>query len=286
MESEPSAAVPPLAIAGESAADDVRVQWTDAYVSRCEALLGRSVCQRMGIFRLPADFCLSVIVPVFNEATTIEAVIKRLDATGLPMEILLVNDGSSDGSAEVLDGLAVRSGVRVIHHERNRGKGAAIRSGLLAATGDCIIIQDADLEYDPEDFRLLLQPLIAGDADVVYGTRYGHSDRHISPWWHQAANGLVTGLANLATGLKLSDVETCYKLARRETWQTITPRLRENRFGFEIESTAYFARQRLRFAERPIRYHQRWYDEGKKIGWKDGVRALWCIFIYGLLRRG
>ncbi len=286
MESESSAAVPPLALAGESAAEDVRVQWSDAYVSRCEALLGASVCQRIGIFRLPADFCLSVIVPVFNEATTISAVVKRLEDTGLPMEILLVNDGSQDGSGEVLDSLAERENVRVIHHQQNRGKGAAIRSGLVAASGDCIIIQDADLEYDPEDFRLLLQPLVAGDADVVYGSRYGHSDRSVSPWWHQAANGLITGLANLATGLKLSDVETCYKLARRQTWQTITPRLRENRFGFEIESTAYFARQRLRFAERPIRYHQRWYDEGKKIGWKDGVRALWCILIYGLLRRG
>ncbi|WP_153559164.1 glycosyltransferase family 2 protein [Roseimaritima sediminicola] len=286
MESESSAALPSPSVAGASAADDPSFQWTDAFVDRCEKLWGPSLCERMAIYRLPAGFCLTVIVPVFNEVATIAQVVSRLERTGLPLEIILVDDGSTDGSGAELDRLAQRDGVRALHHDRNRGKGAALRSGLQAARGDCIVIQDGDLEYDPEDFRLLLQPWVAGQADVVYGTRYGHSDRDVSPWWHQAANGLVTGLANLATGLKLSDVETCYKLAGREVWQAIVPRLREDRFGFEIESTAYFARQRLRFAERPIRYHQRWYDEGKKIGWKDGVRALWCIFLYGVLRRG
>ncbi len=276
----------PLRRFERSAADDPAFQWTAAYVQRSEALLGPALCQRLGIYALPAGFRLTVIVPVYNEATTIDAVVQRLERTGLPLEILMVNDGSHDGSDAVLDALAEREAVRVIHHPDNQGKGAAIRTGLQAATGDCVVIQDADLEYDPEDFRLLLQPLVFDQADVVYGTRYGHCDRQVSPWWHQAVNGLITGLANLATGLKLSDVETCYKLARRETWQAIAPRLRENRFGFEIEATAYLTRKKLRFAERPIRYHHRWYDEGKKIGWRDGVRALWCILIYGFLRRG
>lgn len=269
-----------------SPATDPQVQWSEAYIAGCESLLGKAVCRRLGIYRLPPDFVLTVIIPVYNEAETVVAALDRLLATGLPMEILMVNDGSVDGSGTLLDTLAKRANVRVIHHPRNQGKGAAIRTGLQAATGDCIVIQDADLEYDPEDFRLLLQPLLDDEADVVYGTRYAHSDRQVSPLWHQQVNAMITGLANCAIGLKLSDIETCYKVAKRTTWQAIAPRLKENRFGFEIEATAYFARQRLRFAERHIRYHHRWYDEGKKIGWKDGVRALWCILIYGFLRRG
>lgn len=261
-------------------------QWTEAYVQRWQHLFGSSLCRRLGIFALPEGFRLSVIVPVFNEVATIDKVVQKLDATGLPLEILLVDDGSTDGSAMRLDALAEGDGIRVIHHEQNRGKGTAIRTGLQAASGDVVVIQDADLEYDPEDFRLLLQPIVADEADVAYGTRYGHCDRQISPWWHQAVNGLLTGLTNLAIGLRLSDVETCYKMVRRSALNDIAPRLRERRFGIEIELTAHLARQRLRFTERPIRYRRRWYNEGKKIGWRDGVSALRCIFVYGLLRRG
>ncbi|QDS92748.1 Undecaprenyl-phosphate 4-deoxy-4-formamido-L-arabinose transferase [Roseimaritima multifibrata] len=269
-----------------TAATDPTVQWSDAYVQQCQNLLGPAVCRELGIFALPDGFILSVIVPVYNEAETIAAVVSRLNQTGLPLEIILVDDGSEDGSADVLDRLAGEGLARVIHHAKNRGKGAAVRTGLQAATGVYVVIQDADLEYDPEDFRRLLQPLVADEADVVYGSRYGGVDKQVSGWWHQTGNGVITRLMNMAIGLKLSDVETCYKMARRDAWQQIAPRLRENRFGIEIEATAYLSRLQLRFAERSIRYRPRWYDEGKKIGWKDGVRAIWCIFYYGLLRRG
>ncbi len=271
--------------ATRSVQDDPRLQWSDAYVARWRAALGDAVCDRLGIYTLPAGFRLSVIVPVFNEATTIDQVIEKLRRTGLPLEILLVNDGSTDGSANRLESLAQAADIRAIHHERNRGKGAAIRTGLQAASGDIVVIQDADLEYNPEDFRVLLQPLLAEEADVAYGTRYGHCDRQVSPWWHQAVNGLLTGLTNLAIGLRLTDVETCYKMIRRPVLDEIAPTLRENRFGIEIELTAKLARRRWRFVERPIRYQHRWYGEGKKIGWRDGVSALRCILLYGLCRR-
>lgn len=259
--------------------------WSDDYVDEMTALLGQSVCRQLGIFRLPAGFCLSVIVPVYNEQATIATVVDRLRGTGLPMQIILVDDGSNDGSAAVLDSMASDEDIDVIVHPINAGKGAAIRTGIGAAKGDVIVIQDADQEYDPNDFRMLLQPIIAGDADVAYGTRYGHCDRSLSPWWHQTINGLLTGLASIAIGIRMSDVETCYKMSTAENFRAVLPKLVENRFGIEIELTARWARRGLRFTERPIRYHHRWYDEGKKIGWRDGVSALRCIAKYGLLRR-
>lgn len=249
------------------------------------ALMGTDACQRLAIFPLPDGFLLSVIVPVYNECATVPGVIDRLRETGLPLQIVLVDDGSVDGSGDVLDGFRDAADTELVRHETNRGKGAAIRSGLTVASGDVVVIQDADQEYRPADFRYLLQPLLAGDADVVYGTRYGHCDRQVSPWWHQAVNGLITGFASIAIGLKLTDVETCYKMAKRSDLMELSDSLKENRFGIEIELTARLARKKLRFTERPIRYHHRWYDEGKKIGWKDGVSALWCIVKYGLLRR-
>lgn len=271
-----------LALDGEGTISDPHF-WTHEHYAACRDLFGPAVCRRLGIFPLPAGFLLSVVVPVYNEATTLARAIARLRGTGLPLQIILVNDGSTDGSDRVLDALPEASDLTIIHHRANAGKGAAVRTGFMAAKGDYIVVQDADLEYDPNDFRWLLQPLVAGEADVVYGTRYGHCDRQVSPWWHQAVNGLITGLCNIAIGLRLSDVETCYKMVRREVLQDLTPHLKENRFGIEIELTARLAKRKLRFAERPIRYQHRWYDEGKKIGWKDGVSALWCIVRYGLL---
>ncbi|MEZ6090908.1 MAG: glycosyltransferase family 2 protein [Pirellulaceae bacterium] len=264
---------------------DPKAFWTQAHFDRCVALLGPAVCHRLGIFALPEGFVLSVIVPVYNEAKTLSHAIDRLRETGLPLQIILVNDGSTDGSDGVLDRLPDADDLTIIHHEQNRGKGAALRTGFKAARGDFVVVQDADLEYDPNDFRWLLQPLLSGDAQVAYGTRYGHCDRQVSPWWHQAVNGLITGLCNLAIGLRLSDVETCYKMVPRDVIQELIPHLKENRFGIEIELTARLAKRRLTFTERPIRYRHRWYDEGKKIGWKDGVSALWCIVKYGLLAR-
>jgi len=259
--------------------------WSAAHVERCRGWLGDPICQRLGIFALPPTFVLSVIVPVFNEVQTIDELIGRLRATGIPMQILLVDDGSADGSAARLAAYADEPDIHLLSHTRNQGKGAAIRTALAAATGDIIVIQDADREYDPADFRYLMQPILEGRADIVYGTRYGHADRQVSPLWHELVNAGITKLANLALGIRLSDIETCYKMARRDAWAAIEPELRENRFGIEIEVTARWARRRLRFSERPIRYQHRWYDEGKKIGWRDGVAALACIVRYGFFRR-
>jgi glycosyltransferase involved in cell wall biosynthesis len=271
--------------ADQSDADDPRRLWSDQYVADMHAMLGASVCRRLAIYPLPANFCLSVIVPIFNESGTIRGVVERLRATGMPMQIILIDDGSVDGTSETIDQFRKDQDVVVTHHATNQGKGAAIRTGVAAARGDVIVIQDADREYDPSDFRSLLQPILAGEADIAYGTRYGHCDRQLSPWWHQAVNNLITLLASVAIGIRLSDVETCYKMAPRKHFEAILDDLCESRFGIEIEVTARWVRNGLKFTERPIRYRHRWYDEGKKIGWRDGVRALWCIVKYGLFRR-
>lgn len=266
-------------------AEDSRRTWSDAYVEEMSTLLGKSTCRKLAIYRLPPGFKLTVIVPVFNECDTIGDVVTRLREIGLPMQIILVDDGSVDGTAEVIQSFAGERDTVVLHHQSNRGKGAAIRTGLEEAQGDIVVIQDADREYDPSDFRYLMQPLLSGEADVAYGTRYGHYDRQLSPWWHQTVNSFITLIASIAIGIRLSDVETCYKMAWRKHFDAIKDDLRESRFGIEIELTARWARRGLRFTERPIRYRHRWYDEGKKIGWKDGVSALWCILKYGLFRR-
>lgn len=247
---------------------------------RLGQVLTEDVCRRLGIFSLPKDFRLTVVIPVFNEVNTVLNVIERVRSTQLPLEIILVDDGSQDGTREKLAELPEADDLRIIYHEKNRGKGAALRTGFEQATGTAVVVQDADLEYDPDDFRFLIQPIIEGEADVVYGTRYGHHDRPVPPLWHVWVNRFITRLANLRTGLYLSDVETCYKVVRRELIQELGPGLRENRFGIEIELTIKLARKRARFYERPIRYDRRGFDEGKKIGWRDGVRALYCLLRY------
>jgi glycosyltransferase involved in cell wall biosynthesis len=229
---------------------------------------------------------VSIVIPCYNEAPTLVALIDAVRAAPVDRkQIILVNDASTDGTAEVIEG-QLRSRVDlVIHHAHNQGKGAALRNGIAAATGDIVIIQDADLEYDPNEYPRLLEPILTGKADVVYGSRFlGHGPHRVLFFWHYVGNRFLTLLSNMFTNLNLSDLETCYKVFRREIIQQI--RLEENRFGFEPEVTAKIARlPDIRIYEVGISYYGRTYLEGKKIGWKDGVRAIYCIFKYALLRR-
>lgn len=274
---------------------EVLLQWTaenragDETIDRIElleGLLGAEICRKLGIYRIPSDFLLSVVVPVYNEVRTLTKVIERIRAVGIPCEIVCVDDGSSDGTRELLPRLASEAEQRgeklkVVLHERNQGKGAALKTGFLNVSGNVVVIQDADMEYDPQDFRLLLQPILAGQADVVYGSRFSHDDGPVLHYWHALGNKMITRLANWRWGLRFSDVETCYKMVRRELLEEIAPTLRERRFGIELELTAKLIRRPgVRFFERPIRYAGRSYAEGKKIGWRDGVSAMRCILTY------
>lgn len=244
-------------------------------------MLGSRLCRRLGVFRLPSGFLLSVVMPVFNEVATLETMIARVRSVGIPCEIILVDDGSTDGTRELLEKVQEDADLRVVFHERNQGKGAALKTGFAHARGDVVVIQDADMEYDPRDFHFLLQPILEDRADVVYGSRFSNPNSGVSPWWHRAANQLITMLSNLSTQRSFTDVETCYKMVRRSVLEPIVETLHETRFGIEIELTAKLARQPgVRFAERPISYDRRGYDQGKKIGWRDGVWALWCILVY------
>ncbi len=226
---------------------------------------------------------ISVVIPCYNEASTIETLLEAVRASEIPhKEILVVDDGSTDGTREKLRLLEGQPDLRVIFHERNQGKGAALRTGFQAATGDVVIVQDADLEYDPKEYPKLLAPIRAGKADVVYGSRFAGGESHrVLYFWHYAANKLLTLFSNMFTNLNLTDMETCYKAFRREVIQKID--LREERFGFEPEITAKVARMGCRIYEVGISYSGRTYAEGKKIGWRDGLRAIWCIVRYNLL---
>jgi len=227
---------------------------------------------------------LSVIIPCYNESRTIERIVDAVRASPWPdKEIIVVDDGSKDGSRDLLQG-ALRSRIdQVILHERNRGKGAALRTGIEAATGDFVIIQDADLEYDPREFPTVLAPLADGRADVVYGSRFmGGAPHRVLYFWHSIGNGFLTLLSNMCTDLNLTDMETCYKAFRREIIQSI--RIEEDRFGFEPEVTAKMAKLGCRIYEVGISYSGRTYAEGKKINAKDGFRAIWCILKYNLFR--
>jgi glycosyltransferase involved in cell wall biosynthesis len=222
---------------------------------------------------------LSVVVPVYNERSTLRTVVERVLAVPLDLELLCVDDGSSDGSQEILSQLEGQyPQIRVFLQPHNMGKGAALRRGIQEARGDFVIIQDADLEYDPGDFTALLEPLVQGKADVVYGSRFLGSAPHRV--LYSVGNKLLTLLSNSLTNINLSDMETCYKVFRREVIQSIA--IEENRFGFEPEITVKVAKRRLRIYEVGISYWGRTYEEGKKIGWKDGFRALWCLVKYSI----
>ena len=224
---------------------------------------------------------LSVVVPVYNERATVRQVVERVFAVGLEIELLCVDDGSSDGSREILADLEKKfPQMRVLFQPRNLGKGAALRRGIKDATGDFVIIQDADLEYDPQDYPRLLGPLQSGQADVVYGSRFlGAGPHRVLYFWHSVGNWGLTLVSNMITNLNMTDMETCYKVFRREVIQAIP--LEEDRFGFEPEVTVKIAKRNLRVYEVGISYWGRTYAEGKKIGWKDGLRALWCLLKYG-----
>lgn len=230
----------------------------------------------------PPSLKLSVVIPVYNERETIRELHQRVQAVPIDKEILLVDDFSTDGTREIVRGLAGDT-TRIFLHNRNRGKGAALRTGFQNARGDIVIVQDADLEYDPGQYPKLVQPILDGKADVVYGSRFVTGDyRRVLLFWHMVGNRFLTLLSNMLTNLNLSDMETCYKVFRREVLQKIV--LEEDRFGFEPEITAKIAKLKVRIYEVGISYAGRTYDEGKKIGWKDGVSALRCILKYNLLR--
>jgi glycosyltransferase involved in cell wall biosynthesis len=242
---------------------------------------------------------VSIVIPVYNERAYIEEILFRVQAVGLEKEILVIDDGSTDGTRELLRDferaqaagqreLTIQNGrsilrlenIRFIFQNRNQGKGAALRRGFEMASGDVILVQDADLEYDPRDYHKLLEPILDGRADVVFGSRFLGGPQRVHYFWHYAGNKFLTLLSDMLTNLKLTDMETCYKVMRREVVESI--RLKSDRFGFEPECTAKVARGNWRIYEVPISYSGRTYAEGKKITWKDGLTTLWCILRYNL----
>lgn len=227
---------------------------------------------------------LSIIIPCFNEVNTLETIVDKVRNMPYPdKEIIIVDDCSTDGSREILKNEVENLVEKVIYHDRNQGKGSALRTGIAAAIGDIVVIQDADLEYDPDHIPVLVKPILDGKADVVFGSRFlGGSPHRVVYYWHMVGNKLLTTLSNMLTNINLTDIETCYKAFKREIIQSIT--IEENRFGFEPEVTAKIAKRKCRVYEIGIPYYGRTYEEGKKIGWKDGFSAIRCIIKYNLLK--
>ncbi|WP_241776926.1 glycosyltransferase family 2 protein [Acidovorax sp. Root275] len=234
--------------------------------------------------RMPSSTKLTIVIPCFNEKNTIRAIVDAVRAAPFPLkEIIVVDDFSTDGTREILANDLAGKIDRLVLHETNQGKGAALRSGIQHATGDIVIIQDADLEYNPDEYPILIEPILSNRADVVFSSRFiGGNCHRVLYFWHRVGNGFLTLASNVFTNLNLTDMESCYKAFRREIIQSI--RIEENRFGFEPEIVAKVSKLRCRIYEVGISYFGRTYDEGKKIGWKDGVRALYCIVKYNIFR--
>jgi len=249
-------------------------------------LLGEGTCRQLGIFPLPTGFKLSVVIPVYNEERWVRELLKRVQAVPIPMEIILVDDCSKDGTRDILRALETEyENIRVIYQDVNQGKGAALREGFRHATGGIVVVQDADLEYDPAEYPRLIQPIIENRADVVFGSRFKGDSQRVLYFWHYVANKGLTMLSNMFSNLNLTDMETCYKVFRREVLADLN--LQSNRFGFEPEITAKIAKHRdpqWRVYEVAISYSGRTYEEGKKIGLRDAFTALWCIVRYGLFK--
>ena len=224
---------------------------------------------------------ISVVMPVYNEVKTVRELIKRVEEVDLEKEIIIVDDCSTDGTRNILKGVERNPGIKVLYHDKNMGKGAALRTGFKQITGNIVIIQDADLEYNPQEYHKLIRPIMDGRADVVYGSRFiTTEERRVLLFWHSLGNSFITFISNMFTNLNLTDIETCYKVFKAEVLRSLT--IEENRFGFEPEITAKIAKKRYRIYEIGISYSGRDYSEGKKIGWKDGIRAIWCILKYNL----
>ena len=272
----------------ESTNENLR-PWSPEWYEQQTRTIGQSACRQLGLYVIPPELRLSVVIPVYNEEKTLRVLIDRVREVPIRKELILIDDCSRDRSREILKQLEAEGGsddfnqIRIFFHDVNQGKGAALKTGFAQVQGDIVIIQDADLEYDPAEYPRLLQPIIENKADVVFGSRFlGDQAHRVLYFWHYLGNRFLTTLSNCFTNLNLTDMETCYKVFRRSVIDDIAPGLVQKRFGFEPEITARVARRRLRVYETSVSYSGRTYAEGKKIGWRDGFKALWCIIRFGL----
>ena len=263
--------------------------WSPEWYAQQVSTIGDSACRQLGFYVIPPELRLSVVIPVYNEEKTLRLLIDRVREVPIRKELILVDDCSKDNSRGLLKQLEAEGGdddfyrIRIFFHDVNQGKGAALKTGFAHVEGDIVIVQDADLEYNPSEYPRLLQPIVEDKADVVFGSRFlGDRAHRVLYFWHYLGNRFLTGLSNCFTNLNLTDMETCYKVFRRSVIDEITPKLVQKRFGFEPEITARVARRRLRVFETSVSYAGRTYAEGKKIGWRDGFKAIWCIIRFGV----
>ena len=263
--------------------------WSAEWYDQQTRTIGESACRQLGFYVIPADMRLSVVIPVYNEEKTLRVLVDKVRQVPIRKELILIDDCSKDRTRDVLKALEAEGGqddfnkIRIFFHDVNQGKGAALKTGFSHVEGDIVIIQEADLEYDPAEYPRLLQPIVENKADVVFGSRFlGDQAHRVLYFWHYLGNRFLTTLSNCFTNLNLSDMETCYKVFRRSVIDEITPKLVQKRFGFEPEITARVARRRLRVFETSVSYAGRTYAEGKKIGWRDGFKALYCIVRFGI----